>query len=1242
MRSSLLLAVLFGACCVHAADEPGLLFYLSGEKGTTADFSAGGTPEPNFDFEVTGIADGAKGAALQCGDLQRLSWWASGNIYAQRGTLSFFWRSRYPVGPTQFPIFRIGYADHSSWDMVFLRIDYNGHGFEAFVTDASLSRTRVSVAVQPFPKAKEWTHLALVWDETRGIRFYVNGTLAAEKQTTALYDAALDQFGPHSRIISPYNVQSDYNFVRGGDIDEIRIYDRMLDDAAIAALAKGDGPELGPLPARDLGESRRRDEWWWRYGWNRTNDPPPYLADATTAVRKVEIHDAYDLKRWWWKACDGIRETTWPGVYNRSRLPGRLDYFILPDWDCYTLSGKSITFVMPDEPWNHLEISGAAWGRLSRLTATNASVLFDRPLGRERTYHRLATPITGEKLRFDNVEQEQPIGELVAYNVSAGQAPGGSTSLVYRLPLVSMTNASLADVARFIDGRHPPDERVGLPLVHILIPDTWDNIRDGLDGIAIDLPPLQVKPTHGEFFPLNIQVKDPLWPLRNMLDFSFSVKPGEARSLWLDLRDRILPPGKGLYLTITAAGADFGPASLDGATLRLVFKPREAARAEHELDRFTQVRDCYAMLVEEHPHTSKLNLWNQFRSDLNDLLRVSPNHYPGRNYAALELGRPLPPFRQPGSPAGVPLWAIRQVELLGRVKHLVLWYIDHRQIENGEFGGGISDDVDLANMWPGVALMGCAPDKLTASLHKLLEAAYANGMFTNGLCTIQTDELHSYEEGIDCLGANLILDYGNPKQLERAMETARGVASITGINAAGHRHIRSSFLSGTKLAEDEPWGYAKGYSYLVLQPAQLLVDYNGNPAQKKFLIELADGLVAHRHKDADGHYTLPTAIRFKDDKDGSATRGYFPWPLFWSAWKWTGDRTYLSPIFDRGTTGIMGVNANVLDLLDLRKDWGPRILAGEDGQLNDARPKDGRGRARSSTFRNSSSAHFSWQLTGDKKYLEDLYANQIEQSDLLEYINTEGSIWIDRVAIPYVDLQRARLGGVALVRNGTFPGHVVSWRFAAPANDQSVAILVPDAKATAFKVIAYNLEATPVRATMTGWDIDPGVWEIAQGIDTNDDDNADLDIKSSTAKFERTSNLEFTFAPRATTILTLTLNKPGTPYWQRPDLGISRDDVQVNGREVRVRVHSLGSVLSPATTVVVRDCTGKIVASQKLDPLPAPLDLFPKTTELKFALSEASIGSVEIDPDHQIEEITRLNNVVALPALGPSDESESP
>src|SRR5690242_18626347 len=94
------------AAAEQPSPEPGLLFYVSGDRGATADFSASGKPEPNFaNDEVKVLPGGPHGPYLQCGNLQMLSYWAAGNIYAERGTLSFYWRSRDPVGKTEFPIF---------------------------------------------------------------------------------------------------------------------------------------------------------------------------------------------------------------------------------------------------------------------------------------------------------------------------------------------------------------------------------------------------------------------------------------------------------------------------------------------------------------------------------------------------------------------------------------------------------------------------------------------------------------------------------------------------------------------------------------------------------------------------------------------------------------------------------------------------------------------------------------------------------------------------------------------------------------------------------------------------------------------------------------------------------------------------------------------------------------------------------------------------------------------------------
>jgi catechol 2,3-dioxygenase-like lactoylglutathione lyase family enzyme len=1258
--------------------EPGLLFYLSGDQGFKADFAANGMPEPNYLANVKLIPDGAKGPGFECGDDQLMSYWAPGNIYAERGTLSFFWRSREPVGKTEFPIFRVGFADHSSWDMVWLRIDYNGKGFDAFVTDANLARVRVSYTLSPFPKPNQWIHLALSWDETSGIRFYVNGKLAAKKDSVVVLYTGLDQFGPHSRIISPMQVQSAYNFQRGGDIDEIRIYDRMLSNGNIARLAKGEPAGEVPKLMRTLHNSKWQAEWRLRYGWNREGDVPVYLEQPATRVRKVEIGDVYDLKRWWWKSTDGIRETTWPGVYNRSRLPGRNDYFQLPDWDCYSLSGKSVTFFMPDETWNHLEISGAAYGKMSLVTTDKSGnilhekELFQRPQGQEKTFHTVE-PIRGQEIRFDNVEQEMPIGELSAYNVEAGKEPSGICTLSYSLT----SNASTGDVQfqpllKFINGRYMPDERsvmvampngisqstkgngfiTSLPLVHVLIPHdarsefgaasdldsayTWDKINGGLDGIAIDLPALKLKPANGNLIPINIQIKDPIWPMRNMLDFSFSVKPNESRTLWLDTRDRILPSGKSLYLTIASAEKDFSVKTLEGARIRLIFKPWKEAYREHVQDRFTQVRDNIAHIIEEHPNDTRLNLYNRLVVDITDLLRIDPKHYPGQNYAyEYGLDSTKPPFIQPICPEGVPLWAFRQIEDLRYFKRFVLWWIDNRQISNGELGGGLSDDDDQTNCWPGAALMGCEPKKIGGAILRMLDAIYEQGMFTNGLATIQTDGLHAHEDGIEAQTQAMLVDYGSPKQLERIMETVRALDErIMLKNKAGHRHFRSSYFSGTKIADESVWEWAlQPQQFLLLEPVLTLATYNGNLRARQLAIDMADGLLAHARKDEKGKIVFDTEINFSSDSARPSPLGSKGMlaasmgngatfstssaglQLLWAVYRLTGDQKYIQPLLGFGEEILGTISNNALDILNVRSTFGKKILA-KTTPIN----------------RNDFFRHVAWQMTGDKTYLENYYADQIESSVLREYINTEGSLWTDRVFAANRELQRSRLGGIALVRGMIYPGQVVSWKFNAPATEESAAILIPESTPSAIKIVAYAIDNKPVETTMTAWDVEPGKWEVTQGFDINGDEKADTIFSTQVVDLERSKNIQLTFAPHKTTIIMLKLQSKSVPYWQRPDLGIGKEDITVQGNTIKVKVHNLGSVDAPAVMLAVMQ-NDKSISAVQIPAIQAPVDLLPKYAEVLLTIpptTDLHKCSIQIDPEKKLNEITLMNNRIDL------------
>ncbi|GAA0566426.1 LamG domain-containing protein [Rhizomicrobium electricum] len=1245
-----------------AGTKDGLLFYLSGAKGFDADV-ASGDPSPNF-IDKTAIASDPKaGPFIRSEGEQLLAWHAGGNIYAQRGTLAFRFRPREPLGEMQFPLWRVSYADHTSWDMDFLRIDWNGHGIDAFVTDNNLARLRVSYRMDTVPAPDQWIDITFTWDETAGVKLYVGGKLVAEKIQTAVLDAGLDQFGPFHRTISPMQVQSQYQYVRGGDIDEIRIYDHAISSDGVAALEAGRPLTADATPARSLADPRFRQEWLTRYGW--TNEPPVVLSAPQTAIRKVEVTAAWDIKERMMGASDGMAETTWPGVYNRSKLPGRHDYFELPDWNVYAEGGKAITFDLPNEAWNHIEFTGAASGTLTAINSTGEEKLGDRPQGLERNAYQFAAR-SGGHLRFNNAVQETPIQELGFYNIVPGAEPQNETKLSYtvRASAEPDTYASTSELRRFIDARYVADERetvVALPdgapsrkrapaagryqpIAHILIPSdfrngrggapskfsyTWENMDAGLDGIALDIPALKVKPLKDGLFPLNIRVMDPIWPGRTLMDVNVSVKPGEARTLWLDTRDRLLPPHTSLYLTVAGGGGDFSAASLDGMKVRLVMKPRAAALAEHIADRWAQVRDNMAFVVEEHTNDRRLSRYERMEREFQSLFAADPEHTQGRLYwAELNPEQGWPAFKQPTPPKGVPLWAFRQTEDLKLVRRFIEWWIDHRQSDYGDFGGGISDDTDLTQQWPPLAAMGVIPDKVRNSLRALTDAVDKNGMITNGLNTILTDYLHTYEEGINARGEDAYLNDGDPKSFERLMQTARAYPKIIETNKSGHTGFVSQAFSATRVVREGPWGWEHPYSYIFLQPGMQLVNFNGNPALKKLILDIADSYIAYGKKNADGSMCFPEFFNLATDQTkgclSPSTRGlYGATQLFWAAYSWTGDKKYLAPLESFMGPGlhlaVRGINANALPLMGKTEAWGKDIL--------DYVAKLPRSSTESRSFtaaRDDGSMpiemyrYVGWLLSGDKKYLEDIYGDEIQTANQRMYMVTEGHWWSDRVELYSDLLQRTRLGGIVVRRNQVFQGNLVSWRFAGPTDAEQVGILVGGAMPDRFTVEAYNLAAKPIKAAMTGWMIAPGTWKMSGA-----------GIAPKTFKFERATSVDLVFAPRKTTMLTFERVEAGPSTADRPDLGIGEDDVVLTADTVEVTVHSLGAKPAEGGKIELLDAKGKVVATAPVPALAAPTDLLPKTAKVTLP---RKAGAASVRVVMSTPEITLLNNQVRVPA----------
>ena len=192
-----------------------------------------------------------------------------------------------------------------------------------------------------------------------------------------------------------------------------------------------------------------------------------------------------------------------------------------------------------------------------------------------------------------------------------------------------------------------------------------------------------------------------------------------------------------------------------------------------------------------------------------------------------------PPFTLPTAPAGVPEWAFLQVKDLGHAQrpHQLV----HRQPP--DLRRRVRRRPLRRHRLPQLVarprLHGSQPRQAQAlAAQNTLDTIYANDMFdqrprqppsTTSCTATRTASTSS--------ARRCMIDFGSPKQLERAMESPPSASSGSPAStSAGQRQVRSAYYSGTKMAENGVWGWGKGRSYMVFHPALQLVLFNGTPA----------------------------------------------------------------------------------------------------------------------------------------------------------------------------------------------------------------------------------------------------------------------------------------------------------------------------------------------------------------------------------------------------------------------------
>ena len=185
------------------------------------------------------------------------------------------------------------------------------------------------------------------------------------------------------------------------------------------------------------------------------------------------------------------------------------------------------------------------------------------------------------------------------------------------------------------------------------------------------------------------------------------------------------------------------------------------------------------------------------------LLRIARNAFPENRIVRMYLDEPLvgwPREIQPDSQA--PEWANLQREGLEKLTDIVHWWIDHQQLENGEFGGGWGDDCEMWRWWAPVMIAFDDP-KITRGQERFSNGLFGQSHMKHGYTEYMSDVEHTAEDSKDTITPMLHLRPEDPLWSQRALRIAQLMADLwTGINQRGTLQFKGTYFNVHRVHPD--------------------------------------------------------------------------------------------------------------------------------------------------------------------------------------------------------------------------------------------------------------------------------------------------------------------------------------------------------------------------------------------------------------------------------------------------------
>jgi len=1214
-----------------------ILFYASFDgvnHRADADF-AQGLREPLTASEVR-FEKGRHGNAIHVtAPAGELVYRASRNFYPPRGTVAFWFKTK---DPRNFGPFYVT-AVESSYSRHLLSTSMRARGL-ARIQDAQGHKQGLADIDNSSWRPGEWIHFAFVWDQNFGVRVYVNGQLDRSTWGKQTWDECLH---PSQIRLGAWHGSRCRTEVW---LDELYIFGECLRDEEVVALCEGRSDRVG---VRERSYSFDAAAVGKRLAAAGIRDDTPLVeiaattapADQRLLVRGIRVATAKQQTVTSRRAVDGIEGSYWPHPY----FPGRtLDfYFEQPRGINYIeLSGHLRHFQLlrkqANGSWDQVHPlvdsgAGPAWTSRYRVPAIQEPVIRYQSVGSrpgavsevrfaEVTATTAKAGIAGDRLLcFTKQAVPEDFGPL-------GRAPLDLWKRKYHRGVTHAQEPG--PMSRSIVSLCPPEDRTMLvatageanseartvrlgPLQHAqLFSQTFPK------PIAVDSVTLRFRVSRlAETDVLRLRMREPNNHFRNLVKMDFRVKnpAGPGQKVWLemtlDVPDQVLQPGQRIWIDVAfASGVEILYGGADTSRLVLTCSDPGKSRREFVADQLKFVHHRYREDSEPHPWdnhgwevTSRRYRFTNEAIYLaaRAVLAVDPQNRLARAYWNRMMHLPFDTKVDSTGTEDAPEWARLQRELLRGALRIVHWWIDNRQMDDGQLGGHWADDVETAAMWPPLALI-VGDEKVTRGLEKIADGVWSN---TNeidqekGYTKRAMDVEHAHEPTTCSQPHMMLLRYGDPEYIERNLRTSRNIGEWTAINPQGRRLFRSHMFNAKGISERGYHAADVPYNALALRAATYVAWYNRSPQLLQWFREYGESWLEASLSTEDGkpRGTVPQEIVFKTGKIGGFS-GH------WSKSVYPGDPKCVYNQF-LANHSLLG-DRRYLDFLvkyDSSQSTLYRQMAGV---------VVGKGQ----------------RLPISKEYLDGL------EADLQRLLGTEPLVtWAepstDRIGIPGLKKITMAYLGTTWSR-ACYPVLGASYE----GGGADFAAMVLHNAATRLRLWLYSFRANEMKLGVRVWHLGSGTYRARLGSDTDGDGKIDELAWERTMPLAKFSRIDVHLPPRHLQVLHVKQVKPAEPVEARADLAIARRDVTYDAEadEVRVVVHNVGS--KDADQVVVRliGPSGRPVSETTIPLLRAPLDLRPKAVMaiLRAPKTLTRGYSLTVDPDDLIPEITEHNNRVQL------------